>query len=164
GNWRVTSIALVDERSGAVYFTARIGHSWDAQLMRVKLDGTGLEQLTRAEGSHNARVGPAGKYFIDTASALTTPSWMALYRRDGGLVRKLGDSRTARFDEYAWGKGELFTIPSGDGYDLPAYWVLPVDFDPAKSYPVVFSIYGGPDAGTVRNSFPGVPPPHWAQR
>ena len=67
-------------------------------------------------------------------------------------------------DEYAWGKAELFTIPSEDGFDLPAYWVLPSDFDPSRSYPVIFTIYGGPDAGTVRNSWLGLQPHYWAQR
>ena len=89
---------------------------------------------------------------------------MSLYRGDGHLVRKLGDARTGSMDDYAWGKAELFTIPSGDGYDLPAYWVLPVDFSPAKQYPVIFSVYGGPDAGTVRNSWLGLTPHYWAQR
>ena len=53
----------------------------------------------------------------------------------------------------------MFTIPSDDGqFELPAYWVLPPDFDPKntkKQYPVIFSIYGGPDSGTVRNALAG---------
>src|SRR5439155_20924969 len=109
-----------------------------------------------------ASVSPGGKYFIDTASTVSAPPSMSLYRGDGHLVRKLGDARTGSMDDYAWGKAELFTIPSGDGYDLPAYWVLPVDFSPAKQYPVIFSVYGGPDAGTVRNSWLGLTPHNWA--
>ena len=77
---------------------------------------------------------------------------MALYRGDGTLVRKLGDAWTPEAARYAWGKAELFTISSEDGaFQLPAYWVLPPDFDPRKQYAVVFSIYGGPDAGTPAN-------------
>jgi dipeptidyl-peptidase-4 len=132
--------------------------------MRVKLDGTGLETLTKAPGSHRAVVSPNGKYFIDTASALSAPPAMTLHRGDGTLVRQIATGRTAQTDAYAWGKAELFTIPSGDGYDLPASWVLPVDFSPSRRYPVIFTIYGGPDAGTVRNSWPGLTPHYWAQR
>ena len=44
-------------------------------------------------------------------------------------------------------------IPTSDGFNLPAYWVLPPNFDKSKKYPVVFRIYGGPDAGTVYNRF-----------
>jgi len=40
GNWPVTSISLVDEKGGYVYFMARPTKSWDSHLMRVRLDGT----------------------------------------------------------------------------------------------------------------------------
>jgi dipeptidyl-peptidase-4 len=165
GEWRVASIERVDEKNGWVYFTARPQNAtWDTQLMRVKLDGTGLEQLTKEPGTHSTRVSPDGSWYIDTFSSITTPSRLALYKSDGTLVRMLGDSKNATTSQIAWGKGELFTIPSGDGYSLPAYWVLPPDFDARKKYPVIFSIYGGPDAGTVRNAFPGVQPHYWAER
>jgi len=165
GAWRVASIALVDEPGGWVYFTGRpAGRTWNTQLMRVRLDGTGLQALTPDEGTHAVQVSPGGSYFIDTFSTLTTPAKMRLHRTDGTLVRELGDTRTAATGDYAWGRAELFTIPSGDGYDLPASWVLPPDFDERKSYPVIFSVYGGPDAGTVRNGWPPLSAHYWAQR
>ncbi len=165
GDWRVNSINLVDEEGGYVYFTGRPGQTWNAQLMRVRLDGTGLEELTQGEGAHGAQVSPGGAYFIDTVSTITTPARMTLHRGDGGLVRELGDSRTDATDDYAWGRAEIFTIPSEDGqFDLPAYWVLPPDFDESNQYPVIFSIYGGPNAGSVSNRWLGLQPHYWAQR
>jgi dipeptidyl-peptidase-4 len=134
------------------------------QLMRVKIDGTGLQPLTTIAGTHEARVSEDGGFYIDTFSSLNAPRQMGLYRGDGTLVRKIGDENTGATTQIAWGKGELFTIPSGDGYSLPAYWVLPPSFDPQKRYPVIVSIYGGPDAGTVRNAFPGLQAHYWAQR
>ncbi len=165
GQWRVTSIAAVDERNGWVYFVARPQNAtWDTQLMRVGVTGGAPVPVTKESGAHSTRISPGATFFIDTFSNVTTPSQVALYRTDGTLVRKLGDAKTAATGQVVWGKGELFTIPSGDGYDLPAYWVLPPDFDAKKKYPVIFSIYGGPDAGTVRNAFPGLQPHYWAER
>jgi dipeptidyl-peptidase-4 len=164
GDWPVTAIERVDEAGGTVYFMGRPKKSWDTHLMRVKLDGTGLEQLTQSDGTHRVRVSPGGKYFIDTVSTLSSPSAVSLYQADGKLVRKLGDAKSETMDQYAWGKAELFTIPSGDGFDLPAYWVLPVNFNPNRQYPVIFSVYGGPDAGTVQNSWLGLQSHYWAQR
>jgi dipeptidyl-peptidase-4 len=89
---------------------------------------------------------------------------MTLYSAGGTIVRKLGDARTPAAENVAWGKVEIFTIPSGDGYNLPAYWVLPADFSPERQYPVIFTIYGGPDSATVRNSWLGLQPHYWAQR
>jgi dipeptidyl-peptidase 4 len=163
GSWRVNTIERVDEAGGYVYFTGRPLKSWDSCLMRVKLDGSGLEQLTKSTGTHQTQVSPGGRYFIDKVSTLTDPPSMMLYRCDGTLVRKLGDSRTSVTDEYSWGKAELFTIRSGDGFDLPAYWVLPVNFNPDKQYPVIFSVYGGPDFATVQNKWLDLQPHYWAQ-
>ena len=39
---------------------------------------------------------------------------------------------TKEMDEYKLGKVELFTIPTEDGYDLPAKWFLPFNFDESK--------------------------------
>lgn len=168
GSWRVNSIVRVDEAAGVVYFTGRPEKSWDEQLMAVKLDGSGLETLTTGDGVHRTQLSPKAKYFIDTVSTISTPAAMTLHTIDGKVVRKLGDQKTAAMDEYAWGGGEMFTIPSEDGqFQLPAYWVLPPGFNPRntkKTYPVIFTIYGGPNAGTVSNSWPSLQAHYWAQR
>jgi dipeptidyl-peptidase-4 len=164
GDWPVTAIEQVDEAGRMVYFTGRPKKSWDTQLMRVKLDGTGLEQVTQSDGTHRVRVSPGGSYFIDTVSTITSPSAVSLHQADGKLIRTLGDAKSETMDQYAWGKAELFTIPSGDGFDLPAHWVLPVNFNPGRQYPVIFSVYGGPDSGTVQNSWLGLQAHYWAQR
>jgi dipeptidyl-peptidase 4 len=165
GGWRVNSIAGVDEKNGWVYFVGRPTKSWDAQLMRVRLDGTGLAQVSKGEGVHRVQLSPSGTFFIDTVSTIATPTVMALYKTDGTAVRTLGDAASPTMRDYAWGKAELFTIPSDDGqFQLPASWVLPPDFNPAKRYPVVFAIYGGPDAGRVHNTWLGMAAHYWAER
>ena len=90
---------------------------------------------------------------------------MTLHSGDGALVRELGNARNAAMNEYNWGTVELFTIPSDDGqYELPAVWVLPPDFDESKQYPVIVSIYGGPNSGRVSNRWQGTQAHYWAQR
>jgi len=165
GAWRVNSINEVDDAGGWIYFTGRPDKSWDAQLMRVRFDGTGMEQLTDGDGVHSARVSPGGKYFIDSVSNIHEPTKVTLHNGDGSLVRELGNARIAATDEYNWGTVELFTIPSDDGeYDLPAVWVLPPDFDASRQYPVIISIYGGPNSGSVANRWQGTQAHYWAQR
>lgn len=154
GEWGVSDIAFVDEKTGKVYFHGAKEKSTDKQLYIVSLEGTGLVQLTKESGTHSATISDGGKYFIDRFSNITTPSQLNLYSGNGKLVKNLADSKTPAMDEFNLGKPELFTIPSGDGYELPAQWVLPPDFDANKKYPVLFSIYGGPGSASVRNSFP----------
>lgn len=167
GGWRVRSIVHVDETAGWIYLMAQPGErgsTWNTELRRVKLDGSGMETLTRTAGSHTVRMAPDAGHFIATSSSVKEPARVTLHRADGTEVREIAEARGAAAASYAWGTTELFTIPSGDGYDLPALWVLPPDFDRKKTYPVLISVYGGPDNGTVRNAWPQAQAHYWAQR
>jgi len=163
GEWSVSDVVLVDEEHGTVYFRGTKEKSTETHLYKVSLKGKNLKRLTKIEGNHRCMVSPGGKYFIDTYSNVYQPSKIDLYSNDGELIRNLGDQRTEIMDEYELGKVELFTIPSGDGYNLPAIWVLPPDFDETKKYPVIFRIYGGPDSPTVSNSFQSLSSHYYAQ-
>jgi len=77
-------------------------------------------------------------------------------------LKELGDSKSSDFANYAFGKTEMITIPTDDGYNLPAVITYPTDFDQTKRYPVVMSIYGGPNAGTVTNTWKGTGNQWWA--
>jgi dipeptidyl-peptidase-4 len=165
GEWRVDDIEEIDEAGGWIYFTGRPEASWDAQLLRIRFDGTGLEQLTEGEGVHSVQVSPGGRYFIDSVSNIHAPTRITLHTDDGEILRRLGDARIAATDDYNWGTVGLFTIPSADGqYDLPAVWVLPPDLDRSKQYPVLISIYGGPNSGSVSNRWQSTQAHYWAQR
>ncbi len=152
-DWRVTGISRVVEKTKTVYFTGTGGNSTENHLFQIRLDGKELKKLTSIPGTHRVSVSPGGEYFYDTYSNIIQPSKMELFSTKGKSIRLLGDSRLPVMDEYNLGKVELFTIPTSDGYDLPAIWILPPDFDENKKYPVRFSIYGGPNSATVRNSF-----------
>ncbi len=153
GNWRVMDIVQVDEKNRRVYFTARKEASTRTDLYRARLDGKELTRLTFGEFTHNTRLSPAGKYFITTYSNVAMPQKMALCKSGGAVMKELGDSKTEKFVEYALAKTELFRVPTPDGYNLPVLWTLPLNFDPSKKYPVLISIYGGPEAGTVSDSW-----------
>ena len=155
GKWGVSGISYVDEDDDLVYFTARKETSTRTDLYKVGLNGKGMTRLTFGPSSHSARLSTKGSYFVTTYSNVATPSMMGLYNNKGKLVRELGNSKGKEFDNYDIAKVELFTIRTPDGYDLPAVWTLPVNFDSNKKYPVLISIYGGPSAGTVYDTWRG---------
>jgi len=154
GPWQVRNIGLVDEKNRQVYFSADKENSTETHLCRVRFDGQGLERLTKEPASHFCQVSPGGSYYLDTSTSIDRPSKQDLYRSDGSWIRTIDSSETPALKGYALGKKELFTIPTEDGYALPAYWILPPDFDQNKKYPVIFTIYGGPGAPTVSNAYP----------
>lgn len=159
--WRVSSITKVDEEKGIVYFTGR-PESTENHFFSVKLDGTSMIQLTEGAGSHSVSLSPGGSYLIDNWTSVSMPGRKELRDKSGKLVRLLSETKS-EFDPTKHQHAEYVRIPSTDGFQLPAVIIYPVNFDPAKKYPVVFTIYGGPDAGGVRNTFAGNTPGWFAQ-
>ena len=150
GNFTVTEMVLVNEKTKTVYFKARKENSARIDLYKVGLDGKGLTRLTFGDFSHDPSLSPNGSYFITTYSNLSTPPKMALVDGNGKFVRELADSKGSEFDSYNLSKTELVHVKSSDGlFDLPMTIIYPLHFDPAKKYPVFISIYGGPNAETV---------------
>ncbi len=155
GDWTVTALLAVDTTARIVYFTARKEASTRTDLYRVRLDGTDLRRLTTGDDTHTISMSPAQSFFVTTHSNVSRPPGMSLHRADGSLVRELGNARTEDFGRFLLGTTEMFTIPTPDGYALPAYWTLPVHFDPSRRYPVLISVYGGPDGGSVSDGWKG---------
>ncbi|MBE9598914.1 DPP IV N-terminal domain-containing protein [Pedobacter sp. MC2016-24] len=162
GKWQVTNIMQIDEKNKVIYFTARKEASTRSDFYRVDYTGKNLKRLTFGDYSHQVQLSPGSKYFITTYSNVGTPPQRALLDNTGKFIKSLGDSKSADFDQYVFGKTEMITIPTEDGYQLPATITYPTNFDPARKYPVVMSIYGGPNAGTVSNTWKGTGNQWWA--
>ena len=162
GKWQVSNVLLVDEEDGVVFFTGKKEASTRTDLYRVKLNGKDLTRLTFGEFTHNVNLSPKGSYFITSYSNVSTPTKMAVCNEKGKVLRELGDIRGKEFDNYELAKTELVYITTPDGYKLPATIVLPLDLDPNKKYPVLISIYGGPNMGTVSDGWKGIGAQWWA--
>lgn len=161
GNWRVREILLIDEKKQAVYFTARKEATTRFDLYKADLKGGQPQRLTFGEFSHDVKLSPGGDYFITTYSNLNTPPRMALLNEKGKVIRELGNARGANFDSYKLAPTELKTYTTRDGLTLPLTIIWPLNMEPGKKYPVLVSIYGGPDAGTVYDTWRGNLPAQW---
>lgn len=162
GKWQVTKLISADEKNQVVYFMARKEASTRTDLYRANYNGKGFKRLTFGDYTHQIQLSPSKDKFITTYSNITTPPKQALLDNTGKLIKEIADSKAPDFATYAIGKTEMITIPTDDGYNLPAVITYPVDFDQAKSYPVIFSMYGGPDAGTVTNTWKPTATQWWA--
>ena len=152
GNFWGTSIVRIDEKNKQLYFRARKENSARFDFYKVGLNGKGLVRLSFGDYSHDmVNLSPNGKYFISAYSNVSTPTTMALIDiKSGKVIRELGNSKGPDFDNYNTPRTEIVRVKSSDGqFDLPVSITYPVNFDPAKKYPVLVSIYGGPNAGTV---------------
>jgi len=151
-DFRTYGISKVDEVNNKIYFNATGKSSVESHLFVVNMNGQNQEQLTHTSGWHRVTVSPSCDYFIDQFSSFNNSGEMKLFNSKGKVIKELGELKKDINQEKGF-KVEFFTIPSTDGFDLPAFWVLPPNFDKDKKYPVIFDIYGGPDAGGVYNRF-----------
>ncbi len=155
GHWSVTRIEGTDAAKHVIYFTGTNPSPLQRQLWQVNFDGTGLERITTTAGRHAINMSPNAKYFIDSWSSTTQPRQVELWSVAGGKLRTLESNAatTQYLAAHAYTPLETFTFTTSDGVKIDASMVKPTPFDPAKKYPVVFTIYGGPGSQGVYDQF-----------
>ena len=149
---------VLDERSGFLYFTATEKDPRERHLYRTRLDGTGRTRLTREDGMHRTVVSPDGRFYADTWSDVRTPprAWVA--SQDGTKRFLLEANADPEILKYERGSLEWVELRAADGTALYGSLLKPEDFDPTRKYTVVVSVYGGPQAQTVTNTWEHVSP------
>ncbi|HPJ58445.1 MAG TPA: S9 family peptidase [Bacteroidales bacterium] len=163
-DFRVTSINRVDENLKTIWFSATGTESTDNHVFRVGLDGTGLLQLTAGSGSHNVNISPGGRYYIDTWNSIDDPGAIVTYTRNGKMLKEVHRFEKPDYDPEKHPKAELVYITTSDGlFKMPAVITYPLNFNPSAKYPVVFTIYGGPDSKNVSSRWQGTNPSFYAQ-
>ena len=155
GKYTVTDINYIDEKNNLVYFTARKENTARKDCYRINLNGKNLKRLTFGDYNHtNLSLSPDASYFVTTYSNSATPTKMALLNNTGKLIVNLFDTKGTAFENTQIAKTELIRVMSDDSiYQLPMKITWPTNMEKGKKYPVLISIYGGPNAGTVWDSW-----------
>lgn len=154
GKFTITDIKLVDEKNKTIYFTARgLENTARVDLYAVYFNGTELRRLTVGD-YHNSQIylSPDTKKFVTVYSNVNTPTTMGVINKKDKTksIQVIGTAVDSTFKASDYAKTELIRIKSADGlYELPALVTWPKNMDPNKKYPMLVSIYGGPSAGTV---------------
>ncbi|MBO5892687.1 MAG: DPP IV N-terminal domain-containing protein [Alistipes sp.] len=147
------SVQYVAQDAKSVYYTSAEVSPVENHLFKVDLKSGKQTRLTKAEGWHNVSVSNSGKYFLDTYSSLNVPRVVELGRVDGKPANELFRAEDPTVG-YNYVPIELGTVKSADGkYDNYYRLMKPLDFDPAKKYPVIMYVYGGPHSQMVKNDY-----------
>ena len=86
----------------------------------------------------------------------TSPPATRIVDANGKVVAELAKSDLTKFNELGLKKAEMFTYKAADGKTtLRGLIQFPSTFDPAKKYPVLVPVYGGPASAsnTARETF-----------
>ena len=143
----------LDERTGFLYFTATEKDPRERHLYRTRIDGTGFARLTKEDGTHRALVSPDGKFYADTWSDVQTPPRVFVASVDGRRRFPVEENAQAPLLGFERGTHEWVELQAKDGTKLYGSLLKPASFDPTKKYPVVVSVYGGPEAQVVTSAF-----------
>ncbi len=171
--FETAAVTKLDEKAGVLFYMARDGDNHlKLQLHRVGLDGRGDVRLTDPAFHHtvggcmpapsgapaaSCGISPDNKFFVDVYQTHDTPPATRLVdARAGKVVVNLAESDMSQFTQLGLKKAEMFTYKAADGVTtLRGLIQFPSGFDPAKKYPVLVPVYGGPaSAGnTARETF-----------
>lgn len=161
GNYTVKNVVKISEKKNMIWFTARKENSTRLDLYSIKMNGTDLQRLTFGDYTHAVSMSSNGSYFITFYSNISTPTKIALVNSKGKIIREIADSKGDEFENYQVAKTELLRVPTPDSFYLPVLITWPIHLDSSKKYPVVISIYGGPNAGTVFDEWKGIGQNQW---
>ena len=154
GNYDVTDIYGMDEKTGDVYFQAAKLNAHDRQVYVAHKNGK-VEQLTDAKGSNAANFSGDYRYFVNTWSSYSHPYVFTVRDNKGKVIKMLEDNKklVEKTQQYNWGKRETFSFTTSEGVKLDGWMVKPVDFDANKKYPVILFQYSGPGNQQVLDSW-----------
>ena len=157
GDWDVLEVRGVDEKARAVYVTGAIDGPLSRPLLRVGLDGKAVTRISREPGSHNPEFDPTRRFYVDLYSRVGVPVVERLHNADGSLIRSIADNAKLAGKVAALGlkPPEFLKVRTPDGVELNALIIKPRDFDPAKRYPLLMYVYGGPGSQTVLDAWGG---------
>jgi len=155
GEWEARELKCVDDKEQWVYVSGTKDSHIAPNLYRAKIDGSAIERLTNEPGSHSTDVSPKSGRFVDSWSSRVSPTKIVVRNADGSVLRTLDTNPVYSIEKYTFGISEQFQITMPDGFVVEASWVKPINFDPAKKYPVWFTTYGGPQAPTIRDAWGG---------
>jgi dipeptidyl-peptidase-4 len=136
GEWEVKSVASVDD------------------LVAVGLNGEGKRLVLPGKGQHAALLSPNGEFLIDTYSSTIEAPRKTLHRVSGESIDVI-QAPPAAAKDYLFLPPETVQVKAPDGAVLYGRLVKPLDFDPARKYPAIVIVYGGPHAQSVCECWAG---------
>ena len=150
GNWVVMDMLGFDAERQSVIISANAESPIQQNLYRVDASTGKMTRIDEGgRGWHTGRLSASGHYLIDNYQEPDVP-------RNIAIVDTRKNTQFRYFTAPDPWQG--FTVPeyrcgtikaADDSTDLYYRMVMPVDFDPAKKYPTVVYVYGGPHAHNV---------------
>ncbi|NCB71091.1 MAG: S9 family peptidase [Clostridia bacterium] len=155
-NFWGTKLVELDEASSALYFTSRGETSVrnDVYVVNWKKNHnkTKVEKISSGNFNYTSvALSPDKRQFSAIISNLKTPPASVVV--SGGNIKVIESSKGEDSLFNALPEFDMTYIRTDEGFKLPASVIWPVNMDRSKRYPVLFYVYGGPNSGSVMDTW-----------
>ncbi len=157
GDYDIGQIKAIDEANNYVYFSASPNNATQLYLYRVKINNQiksskeepELLSTVNLKGTHQYVISPNARIAKHSFSNFNTPEvseWITLpenkvLNNDKSISKNIKTDKTTNV--------EYIKVATIDNILLDAWIRKPLNFDPAKKYPLVVYVYGEPAATTI---------------
>jgi dipeptidyl aminopeptidase/acylaminoacyl peptidase len=128
--------------SRTVYFTAE--EAGRSHVFSVPAAGGAVATVLGGGSFGDLSVLPDGKTLVGTQVALTHPAEIVRFGADGKGLARVTRVNDALLASFSLRPGESVNFTGAAGKSVQAWVVKPPDFDPAKKYPLLVLVHGGP--------------------
>ncbi len=154
GDWNVLQVLRIDRKKRLIYFlgcSREEGDPYFQYFYRVAMDRKNAVQLLTPErANHRISLSPSGQSFVDSYSTPVEPPVTLVRNNKGQKLVDLEKADISRLIEIGWQPPIPYSVKARDGTtDLYGLMHKPTHFDPSKKYPIINSIYPGPQSGSV---------------
>ena len=130
--------------SKSIYFTAQAeGH---VPIFKVEIKSKKISEVIDVKTIDAFDLSPDGKKLIFTRRSVGEPVEMFGCSTDGKNLKRLTFFNKDLADKVDIRPAEEMWIPSPTGRKIHTFIVKPHDFDPAKKYPLILNVHGGPQS------------------
>jgi dipeptidyl-peptidase-4 len=150
GDFEMLGIEGLDESAGLIYFNCNKDDPRQRQLYSGKIDGSGLQRVSREDGTHAVTFADDGKHYFDIFSALMTPPRLSACNSTGEC-NQVWNSRNV--EAYDLTPPKFLDFKANDGTTLYGELLLPPASVATGKIPLIVNIYGGPAAQLVQNTW-----------
>jgi dipeptidyl-peptidase 4 len=150
GDYEVIEISGVDET--AVSFTSNKGDPRQQQIFSVKLDGSGMQQLSTEKGDYAATFSDDGKRYVENYSNTLQPPRISVCAV-GSACQKIWEGRGVA--DYGLAAPKYLEFKADDGTTLYGQLLLPSNADAGQKLPLIDYTYSGPAGQLVQKAWNG---------
>ena len=162
-DFRARAIKGIDEKNRLIYFTATEKSPTERQFYGTSLDTQDpqkIDRISQEAGLHSIIMSPDTGFYVDNFTSSSQPPQVSLHTADGKVLAQLLENRlNAQHPDAPYladnSVPEFGTLTAADGQTLYYRLFKPLRFDPAKRYPAIVDVYGGPGVQRVLDNWTG---------